>query len=210
MKQHMHINTAALAALLLADLVCVCLAESEPLEPPPVTIDPGSDTEVIEELPNADAEVPPEAPTVVPYSCTGQTCCNFTCDDEDDSEFTCVRSADAGFFVPDFWVAEFGFESCSMKVSDNYNISIPCSQALPPQSECGLPDSHACGYGLVCAAKEIGFAQCLPVCGSEYPQGLLTLALGEFYLQKITMGCTDDGAKNEDGAHPSFSVLRRY
>lgn len=117
----------------------------------------------------------------------------------------CVRSADAGFFVPDFWVAQFGFESCSMKVSQNYDTSIPCSQALPANSECGLLEAYACGYGLVCAAREIGFAECLPICGSEFPEGLQTPALGEYYLQTVTTGCTEDGQfgpLDADGALP--------
>lgn len=53
-----HMNAAALSVLLLAGLVGVCLAESEPLEPPPVTIDPGSDTDVMEELPNSGVQRP--------------------------------------------------------------------------------------------------------------------------------------------------------
>lgn len=201
-------NPAALAALLF---VGVCFADSEPLEPPPVTIDPGSDTEVIEELPNSDAEVPPDAPTVTPYSCTGRACCDYTCDDADAQAF-CVRTAEAGFFVPDWWITNFGFGSCTTKVTENYDTSVPCSEALPVLSECGLDETHACGYGLVCAAKNIGFAQCLPICGDRFPEGLQSPGLSEFYLHTITSGCTADGQSgtvNMDGAIPLSSCIAK-
>jgi hypothetical protein len=97
-----------------------------------------------------------------------------------------------------------------MKVTEFYDSSIPCSQALPVLAECGLQTPHACGYGLVCAARHIGFAQCLPMCGTRFPQGLQTPALGQFFLQTVSTGCALDGQSgvlNTDGALYSACIL---
>lgn len=78
-------------------------------------------------------------------------------------------------------------------------------------AECGLDEPHACGYGLVCVPKNIAYAQCVPLCGERFPEGLQTPELSEFYLQTITSGCTVDGQSrviNTDGALLSpFSFL---
>lgn len=95
-------------------------------------------------------------------------------------------------------------------MTNYYDTSIPCSEALPVLSQCGMNEPHACGYGLVCVAKNIAYAQCVPVCGKRFPEGLQSPALSEFYLQTIVSGCTVDGQSgttNMDGAKLSRSKL---
>jgi hypothetical protein len=140
-------------------------------------------TAPIERLPNP-ADMPP--PPVLPnpkYNCNvGRGCCDYTCEGAD-----CILGPGSGLFIPNWWLTSAGFESCVTKVAQQYDVTIPCSKALPVWAECGLAKNFACGYGLACVAKSISFAQCLPICG-DCIGGLGSTYLGPFFLNNVTSG----------------------
>jgi hypothetical protein len=128
---------------------------------------------------------PTTATTLTPTPSTND--CNYIC-----TEGGCITNAE-GARVPAFWKERTGFESCWEKISAHYNPTLPCSTGLPPWATCGLSTEHACGYGLVCIAQSINYAQCVPACGTSYPDGLRSVSLTGWYTSAVASGCRNDG-----------------
>lgn len=61
------------------------------------------------------------------YTCSGRSCCDYTCDE---ASQTCAVSPFSGFWVPKSWLTAEGFESCGVKVLHlRYGSDVPLPYA---------------------------------------------------------------------------------
>jgi hypothetical protein len=98
---------------------------------------------------------------------------------------------------------------CTLQVGSNYDISKPCSQALPKFAECGGNTPFACGYGLACVARSVRSARCLPICSKIFnpKNGFGAITLRPYFLGVVAAGCKEDGQAVVEEANVGGSSL---